>query len=279
MDVVIAGDFVIYDLNDDGTGVITEITERKNYLSRKAPKIKGGLDRGERYEQVVASNIDHVYIVSSTIRPEFNNRFVDRMIVAAQSNNLPVSLVINKTDLLPANDFQYWVNIYKDAGYDVFLTSTVKNKGIRELKKEISGNTNIFWGYSGVGKSSLINAMFPEMSLKTGDISDYSNKGKHTTVTALLIKVDENTFLVDTPGIRELDPYGIRKEDLSHYFNEFAEIMNDCRFNTCTHHHEPGCAVIEAVENGTVSVERYGSYLNILENIEEDMCFQVRSKK
>jgi ribosome biogenesis GTPase len=201
------------------------------------------------------------------------------MIVAAESNKLQVNIVINKTDLVAKKDYDYWINLYEETGYKVFLTSVVKNNGIKELREVISGNTNVFWGYSGVGKSSLINAMFPDFNLKTGEISEYSNKGKHTTVTSLLVNVSKDTFILDTPGVREIEPYGIRKEDLCHYFSEFAEPLQKCRFNTCTHHHEPGCAVLEAVGSGEISADRYESYLHLLDNIEEDMCFQVKNWK
>lgn len=277
LDVASVGDYIEYNLNDDGTGFINDIFERNNFLSRKAPKIKGALQRGERYEQIIVSNVDRIFIVCSIIQPEFNNKFVDRMIVAAESNNILPSIIINKTDL-SENKIKKWQDLYKEIGYKVYLSSAVTMKGIEEITNDTKNITSVFWGYSGVGKSSLINAMYPEFNLKTGEISGYTNKGTHTTVTAKLINVDNNTFIADTPGIKEIDPYGLRKEDLSHYFSEFKEHLPFCRFNTCIHLHEPGCGVVNAVRNGKISSERYESYLNILSSIEDDMCFQVNTR-
>ena len=158
-------------------------------------------------------------------------------------------------------------------GYKFISASAVTNVGISLLKEEIKGAKNLFWGHSGVGKSTLLNKMFPDLNLKIGEVSQFSSKGVHTTVTSVMKKVEGNTFIIDTPGIREIDPYGIRKSDLGHYFIEFGNYINRCKFNTCTHHHEPGCAVIEAVENNLITPERYDSYLRILETIEDDLNF------
>lgn len=153
------------------------------------------------------------------------------------------------------------------------MSSIITGEGIEEISEVIWQKKNLFWGHSGVGKSSILNKLYPELNLKVGEISSYSQKGTHTTVTSEMFWVDDDTYIIDTPGIREIDPYGIKKEDLSHYFLEFNKYLNECRFNTCTHHHEPGCAVIEAVENNKISMERYDSYLRILDSIEEDMNF------
>jgi ribosome biogenesis GTPase len=273
VDIVVVGDRVIYELNEDGTGVIEEILPRKNYISRKATKIKGVGNRGERLEQVVASNIDNLIIVSSCKFPKFNNRVIDRLIVAGESSQIEIIIVINKTDLDDSSNYELWVKLYREIGYKVFLTSVKTKAGIDALKKVLSNRINLIWGHSGVGKSSLINEMYSEMHLKIGEISTNTSKGKHTTVTSIMKKVDDNTYIIDTPGIREIDPYGIREEDVSHYFKEFIPFLKACRFNTCTHHHEPGCGVISAVEQGRINGERYQSYLNILDTIEEDMNF------
>ena len=137
----------------------------------------------------------------------------------------------------------------------------------------LSGKKSLFWGQSGVGKSSILNKIFPDLKLKIGDVSHYTSKGIHTTVTSRMIPLDKNTFIIDTPGIREIDPYGIKKEDLSHYFIEFEKFAGQCKFNTCTHQHEPGCKVIDAVKKELISTERYDSYLRILKTIEEDLNF------
>ncbi|MBT8379462.1 MAG: ribosome small subunit-dependent GTPase A [Ignavibacteria bacterium] len=272
-DFAAVGDNVEFEMNKDSSGVITKVQKRVNYVSRKAPKIKGASFRGERLEQVVAVNIDNVVVVTSIYFPDFNNRVLDRFLVASESSSINPIIVINKTDLDNNSISEKWNDLYEKIGYKVYLTSVYTNTGIRELQKSISNKKNLFWGHSGVGKSSILNKMFPGLNLKIGEVSDYNSKGKHTTVTANMIKVKGNTFVIDTPGLREIDPYGIQKQDLGHYFIEFDNYMNDCKFNTCTHHHEPGCAIIDAVEKKFISVERYDSYLRMLDTIEEDINF------
>ena len=267
------GDLIEFDLNEDGSGIIHKVLERRNYLSRKAPKIKGSSYRGERLEQIIAANIDNFFIISSFGEPDFNNKVIDRFIVAGESSHIPITIVVNKSDLNEDEFVDEYLKIYSDIGYEIIESSIVTGEGIDRIKETAQGKKNIFWGHSGVGKSSLLNKMYPHLNLGTGEVSNFSNKGTHTTVTSVMLKVDENTFIIDTPGIREIDPYGIRKEDVGHYFIEFADYLNNCKFNTCTHLHEPGCAVIEAVENDDISIERYESYLRILDTIEEDINF------
>ncbi len=268
------GDKVEIDLNRDGTGSIHTVKERKNYLSRKAPRIKGAGYRGERLEHVAAANIDDLYVVSSISEPVFNNKVIDRFLVTGESANIKVNLVINKTDLDEEDMIGEWTELYRSIGYEVYLTSAKTGEGISELKSSLGGKINLFWGHSGVGKSSLLNKMFSELELRTGIISSFTDKGTHTTVTAEMIRVGPETYIIDTPGIREVEPYGIRKEDLGHYFPEFLPYLNECKFNTCTHHHEPGCSVIEAVEEDKISPYRYDSYLRILDTIEDDINFR-----
>lgn len=273
LDIAAVGDLVNYELNNDGSGVINSILPRKNYLSRKVPKLKGAGTRGERLEQIIATNIDNLIIITSRKLPEFNNRMLDRLIVTGESSHINVKIVINKSDLSGENGINDWIDLYTGIGYELFQTSAKEKTGIDKLNDALNGSVNLFWGPSGVGKSSLLNLLYPQLDLRTGEISNSTFKGKHTTVTSLLKKVDAETFIIDTPGIREIDPYGIRKEDLGHFFIDFLQFINECKFNTCTHHHEPGCAVIAAVSNGMIHPERYNSYLNILETIEEDMNF------
>ena len=272
-DIAVTGDVVQFDLNRDGTGIIHTVEKRRNYLSRKAPRIKGAGYRGERLEQVVAANIDELYAVNSVFEPDFNNKVVDRFLVTGESAHIKVNIIINKTDLDKERQIDQWSGLYRSAGYDVFMTSVKKKTGISELKNEMKGKRSLFWGHSGVGKSSLLNTIYPSLNLRTGIISTFTDKGTHTTVTAEMIKIEPGTFIIDTPGIREIEPYGVRKEDLGHYFPEFLPYINKCKFNTCTHHHEPGCAVIDAVDEGQISIYRYESYLKILDTIEEDIIF------
>jgi ribosome biogenesis GTPase len=272
-DFITVGDFVEFDLNKDGTGVINKIEKRKNHLSRKLPKVRGASYRGERLEQVFAANIDKVVIVTSVHLPDFNNRVLDRFLVSAESSHLNTIIVLNKIDLDESGITKKWKILYEGIRYKFILTSAITREGLDLLKQEITGNKNLFWGHSGVGKSSLLNEMYPQLNLKIGEISNFSSKGTHTTVTSKMIKVEKETYLIDTPGVREIEPYGIRKSDLGHYFVEFAEYINNCKFNTCTHEHEPGCAVLESVKEGLISKQRYNSYLKMLETIEDDIDF------
>ncbi len=273
VDIVAVGDQVLYEMNKDGSGVIEKILPRRNYISRKAPKIKGASTRGERLEQIVAANIDNLVIVSSCQLPKLNNRLIDRLIVIGESSHIKPIIVINKTDLDTSEDFKTLVQLYQGIGYEVFATSIITKNGLEELRETMKNRINLMWGQSGVGKSSLLNEIYTSLNFKIGTISDSTSKGKHTTVTSVLRKVDVGTFIIDTPGIREIDPYGVRKEDLGHYFVEFKPFQDNCRFNTCTHDHEPGCAIIEAVEKELIDKLRYQSYLNMLATVEDDMNF------
>ena len=272
-DIAAVGDYIQFNLNKDNTGFITDIDKRKNYLSRKAPRMKGAGYRGERLEQIIAANIDNIFIISSVKQPGFNNRVIDRFLVAAESSGLKPSIVINKIDLDDDSESDHWKKLYSGIGYPVFLTCAKKGDGIEEIHKHLRTRKSVFLGQSGVGKSSILNALFPELGFKVGRISAISGKGTHKTITSIMVKVGEDTFIIDTPGVREMDPFGIRKEDLGHYFAEFTEYINKCRFNTCTHNHEPGCAITEALETGRISAERYDSYLRILNTIEEGIIF------
>ena len=238
-----------------------------------APRIKGAGFHGERLEQIVAANINNLIIVSSITEPVFNNKTIDRLLVTGESAHLNIFIVINKSDLDNSNQIHEWKNLYEETGYNVIVTSAETGDGIDKLKDYLYGKKNLFFGQSGVGKSSLLNVMYSGLELKTGEISRFTEKGTHTTVTSIMIKMDKDTYIIDTPGIREIAPYGLKKEDLGHYFIEFLNYINNCKFNTCTHFHEPGCAVIDAVENGNVSPHRYDSYLRILETIEEENIY------
>ncbi len=270
LDIVAVGDVVRFRISEDNeTGVIEEVEARRNYISRKAPMIRGRGEKGKRLEQIVAANVDELVIVSSILSPEYNNRFVDRMLVIAESSDVEPIIVINKIDLDANNLRERWTKLYNRIGYKVLEISVPEKINIDLLHAEIENKTSIFWGRSGVGKSSLLNALFPGLNLKVGEISEYSRKGKHTTVTSRLINISEKTKVIDTPGVREIEPYGITKNDLGHYFVEFREFIPQCKFNSCTHLHEPDCAVREAVNNGEISEERYRSYLNLLQTIED----------
>jgi ribosome biogenesis GTPase / thiamine phosphate phosphatase len=272
-DIAAVGDYVEFNMNEDGTGSIHKIEDRRNYISRKSPKLKGSSYRGERLEQIIAANIDNFFIITSIFAPEFNNKVVDRFLVIGESAKLNCFVVINKEDLDQENLLSEWEDIYTSIGYKVIRTSVKTDIGLNELNNLFTGRKSILWGQSGVGKSSLLNKLFPYLNLKTKLVSLSSEKGTHSTVTSTMYKIADESFVVDTPGVREIDPYGIRKEDVGHYFKDFLPYIEHCRFNTCTHHHEPGCAVIRAVEEENIFPERYDSYLKLLETVEQDILF------
>lgn len=268
-DVAVVGDYVEYTDSNDGSGLITAIDNRINFLSRKSPKIKGTGKHGERKEQILAANIDCFFVVVSVDSPEFNHKTLDRFLIAGESAQLHTSIIINKSDLIADDEFYYWVDLYKSLGYPVYLTSRKDKKTTKKILEQFAGKTSLFWGPSGVGKSTLLNTIFPHLDIRTDEISDATNKGKHTTTGVYMYVIGNNTFVIDTPGVREIDPYGLVKEDLAHYFPDFREYLNQCKYNRCTHEHEPGCAIINAVEEEALSVERYESYLRILDTIED----------
>ena len=269
-DLIVVGDYVEFELNEDGTGVIEKIPERKNYLSRKAPFIKGVSEKGKRFEQIIAANVDYTFCVVSIDKPKFNNRALDRMLVTAESCETTPIIVINKYDLVKKKKRDFWNELYTTLGYKVIRSSTVTGQGIDEIKELIKGKTSVFIGHSGVGKSSILNQLDPRINQKVGEVSEVWNKGRHTTVTARLFKLDENTFVIDTPGVREIEPYGLTREDITHYFREIAIVARDCKFNSCTHTHEPDCAVKKAVEEEIIPYERYESYLRLVETLDEE---------
>lgn len=271
--IVVVGDAVDFETSNGKIGTIQSIEPRQNYISRKSPKIKGASYRGERLEQIIASNIDQVIIQVSIHEPEFNNKTLDRLLVAVESSQIEAIIVIHKSDLDSESEIEMWANLYKSVGYEVIVSSIIDKNGIEEVYEIMQGKKTLFFGQSGVGKSSLLNLLYPDLKLKTGEISDYTSKGVHTTVTSVMIPTGKGTFIIDTPGVREIDPFGIRKEDLGHYFIDFNQYQSNCKFNTCIHDHEPECAVIKAVENGDISKLRYDSYLRLLSTIEEDINF------
>lgn len=269
-DLVVVGDIVEFDLNEDGTGIIEKIPERRNYLSRKAPFIKGVSEKGKRFEQIIAANIDYTFCVVSIDKPKFNNRVLDRMLVTAESCETTPIIVINKYDLMKNKKLDYWYELYKALGYEVIRASVVTGQGMDKIKEIIQGKTSVFIGHSGVGKSSILNQLDPRINQKVGEISDVWNKGRHTTVTARLFKLNDNTFVIDTPGVREIEPYGLTREDITHYFKEISLVSKKCKFNTCTHTHEPDCAVKKYVEEEFIPYERYESYLRLVETLDDE---------
>lgn len=260
---VAAGDHVEITRLDDGTGQIERVQPRKNHLPRQAT-------HGRRGEQVLAANIDRAWAVLSIRSPAFRYGFIDRFLVTCEAYDLPAGVIFNKLDLATKNDLNtldHARSLYQSLGYPVLVTSIHHPDSLNSLKDELKDRISVFIGPSGVGKSSLLNALDPTLDLRTGDISDYSGKGQHTTTAARLVALESGGEIVDTPGIRELGLVHISSGELSLYFPEMNNLSGECKYYNCTHSHEPGCRLMEALEQGLIDPERYNSYLQILDSL------------
>lgn len=263
---IAVGDHVLF-LPDSGQayGSITEIEPRKNFISRKSINLS-------KITHVLAANIDCLFLIVSVCKPRTPLGFIDRFLTAAESFRIESTLVFNKTDLYEESDRQEAArlqDIYRKTGYRCLSVSAVTGEGLEELKSGMKGKVSLMGGQSGVGKSTLINAISPGLNLKTSPISDSYEKGKHTTTFAEMFPLAFGGDIIDTPGIKEFGLIQYEKEEVGHYFPEMLARLEQCRFNNCTHTHEPGCAVKAAVETGEIAESRYLNYLSIVEN--EDM--------
>lgn len=262
---IAVGDRVRIVLNPEGTAFITEIEDRKNYIIRRASNLS-------KQSHIIAANLDLCMLVVTVNYPETSTIFIDRFLASAEAYRVPVALIFNKTDLYSEDELRYLdglINLYTHIGYPCFRISALNNEGINEIKEELKGKITLFSGHSGVGKSTLINAILPEANLKTGEISTAHNKGMHTTTFSEMFPVEGEGYIIDTPGIKGFGTFDMKDEEVGHYFKEIFEFSARCKYGNCTHRHEPGCAVREAVENHYISQSRYNSYLNILEDKEE----------
>ena len=270
---VAVGDRVLFDLEDDGTGVIHEVRDRSNYIVRRATKLS-------KQTHVIAANIDLLCIVATLGLPRTSTGFIDRLLVTAEAYHIPAAIIFNKCDLLIDGELRNMQeelsSMYRAIGYPVLEVSALEGADIDEVKNLIAGRTVLFSGHSGVGKSALLNAISPGLALKVGDISDWSLKGRHTTTFAEIHPVQLIThhsslitYLIDTPGIKEFGMVDFTAQELGHFFPEMRSVLHDCRFANCTHRHEPGCAVLQAIDDGRISPERYRNYLSILDDIDE----------
>ena len=258
---IAVGDRVEYYMADDGTAVISEILPRKNYIIRKSTNLS-------RQSHIIASNLDAVYLVLTMDFPEVKLAFVDRFLVTCEAYKIPVTILVNKFDLYDEAHlkmFEAFDAIYTQAGYRVQQISAKTGEGVDWLREDVKGKVVLFSGTSGVGKSSLISVLDHDLSIKIGKISECHNQGKHTTTFYEMHPISTGGFIIDTPGIRGFGLVDLKPEEISLYFPEMLRLADDCRFVPCTHTHEPGCAVKQAVENGDISAERYMSYLGMLE--------------
>lgn len=265
---IAVGDKVEMEIEDktENTATITGIADRRNYINRQSP-------RGKHQHHIIAANLDQSILIATLKEPRTSQGFIDRFLVASEMYHVKPAILINKSDLFKKKEedkFQEWKEMYEAVGYKVLLTSTKENKGIDELKEILQGKVTLFSGHSGVGKSSLLNALLPDLKLKTQDVSDWSGKGMHTTTFAEMFDLpSEEGAIIDTPGMREFGLVDISKQELSHYFPEMRDRLNDCQFNNCLHLNEPECAIKEAVIAGEINEDRYVSYLTILDSIDQ----------
>lgn len=264
---VAVGDIVEMEIEteESSTAIIDEIHTRHNYINRQSPRHK-------HQQHIVASNLDQSLLVATLKEPKTSQGFIDRFLVASEMYHVPALVVFNKADLYKSKELERYEalkDMYEAIGYKVFLISAAKKEGVGEVLELLKNKTTLISGHSGVGKSSLLNVIFPDINLRTQDVSGWSGKGQHTTTFAEMYDLPFGGRIIDTPGMREFGLVDISKQELSHYFPELRDRLNDCQFNNCLHVNEPGCAIKEAVMNGAVHEDRYVSYVNILDSIEE----------
>lgn len=260
---IAVGDTVDYELDDNGgTAVITRIRDRKNYVIRRSTNLS-------RQAHIIAANVDMAYIIVSLYFPEIKLPFLDRILVTCEVYGIPATIVLAKTDLyreMAEEEIAVFRSIYESAGYRIIESSVRSGEGIDELREACKGGINLFSGESGVGKSSLIKALDPGLDPKIGQISTAHLQGKHTTSLYEMYRLASGGYVIDSPGLRGFGLVDLEKEEIARYFPEMLRAAENCRFTPCTHTHEPGCAVKEAVETGEIAAERYSSYLGMLED-------------
>ncbi|WP_207495380.1 ribosome small subunit-dependent GTPase A [Aridibaculum aurantiacum] len=264
---IAVGDEVEMELEDEkeNTAIISNISDRRNYVARVSPHNKN-------QHHIIAANLDQSLLFATLKDPKTSQGFIDRFLITCEAYHVPATIVFNKSDVYRAKELDKFAEleeVYQSIGYRVVLTSVLKNEGLDELKEILQDKTTLLSGHSGVGKSSLINAIFPELKLRTANVSGWSGKGMHTTTFAEMFDLPTGGSVIDTPGIRELGLVGIEKHELSHYYPEMRRRLNDCQFNNCMHINEPGCGIKDAVSNNEIAIDRYASYLTILDTMND----------
>jgi ribosome biogenesis GTPase len=254
------GDVVDFEMEpEQGTGVVTNLIQRKNYIIRKSINLS-------KQAQIIAANLDLALLVVTLASPRTSLGFIDRFLVTAEAYDIPACLIFNKLDLFSDEGLEIladYQSVYENIGYPCYSVSALDGTNIDSVQNLLKDKVTLFSGHSGVGKSSLINRLLPDLDLRTHMISDWSDKGMHTTTFAEMFELPQGGYIIDTPGIRELGVIDIEKQELSHFFPEMRERLNQCRFNNCRHINEPGCAILEAIEEGEIALSRYDSYLSI----------------
>lgn len=263
---IAVGDWVeVENEANEGSIVITTIHPRRNYINRISPHNKN-------MHHIVAANLNQSLLFATLKDPKTSLGFIDRFLVTSEAYHVPAIIVFNKADLWKKKEmekFEYIKNMYEQIGYRIMLMSVEEKQGLEEVISLLKDKTTLLSGHSGVGKSSFINFLFPHLNLKTNEVSGWSGKGMHTTTFAEMFDLPFGGKIIDTPGIREMGLVDISRQELSHYFPEMRALIQQCQFNNCSHLHEPGCAVKAAVNEGEITEERYLSYLNIRDTIEE----------
>lgn len=264
---IAVGDVVDFDEenSNEQTVIITKIHDRKNHINRQSPRIKS-------QQHIVAANIDQSLLIATIKEPRTSQGFIDRFLVACEMYHVPAIILFNKIDLYKDKDiekFEKLKDVYENIGYKVAGISLKENQNIGDIKELLKGKTTLISGHSGVGKSTFINAIIPHAQIKTQDISGWSGKGQHTTTFAEMFELPFEGKIIDTPGMKEFGLVNIERQELSGYFPEMRERLNECQFNNCLHVNEPACAIKQAVIDGEIDEDRYVSYYNILESISE----------
>lgn len=256
-DLVAVGDWVHLSTQADGTAMVEKIEERKSKFSRMAPTARG------EYEQILIANPDQVLLVFACAEPAPKMRMLDRFLIILEERNIPIILIVNKVDLIGMKAAKKLFGHYADIGYQTIYTSANKNKGIKKIKDLIAGKVTLIAGPSGVGKSSLLNVVQPDLGLHVSKVSKATGKGRHTTVVREMFQVEGGGYVADTPGIKSLAFWDIEKEEIDGYFPEIAKLVPYCQYSDCSHFEEPGCAVYDAAINGKIHPDRFESYLKL----------------
>ncbi len=262
---VAVGDRVGLVRNQEGTAFINEIEDRRNYIIRKSPNLS-------KQSHIIAANVDQAVLIVTVNYPVTSTTFIDRFLASAEAYRVPVLLVFNKTDLLDEDDLrlqQMMCDLYEGIDYTCLQVSAATGQGIDELKALLHGKISVFSGNSGVGKSTLLNQLIPGVCLRTAEISEAHNTGMHTTTFSEMLRLPEGGWAIDTPGIKGFGTFDMEPQEICGYFREIFRFSKDCRFGNCTHTHEPGCAVLRAVEDHYIALSRYNSYVGMLDDKEE----------